>query len=541
MQEQPDHSAEHDAQYLKRCLDKVEKGFLNRLRGFTEQRKTTLEARKKNQPLDAEPDSHRKLARVQAAANVELATAREIVRPDGISIKELDLPEGKEARAESIRGTTKDFVDVSFLELAVQNAKAVAHISFTTGLPVGTGFLISNRLLITNNHVLPSPTLAREMVATFEFELDRNAIPKPVTRFEFDPTLCFVTDPDDDLDYTVIGIGRKLSGPRSLTEIGFSPLLDNADKHSLGEFVNVIQHPRGRMKQVILRENQLASRGNRVLHYLADTQDGSSGSPVFNDQWQVVALHHFSGPSLETETPAGDPISLSVNEGVRISSIVAELREKLAEMNPSSRELVKEALQGRGAESVASGSTVVVDTTEKPSRDATRNALPTGVTWNPIVTVNLNQDRDASIATSNDLRELIQTLRQATKTPSEQSSADAPVLGDVADLRRTVVAMSERLNGMIANTVPQQPSCAEDLSRIEGIGEKTRKVLNQHDILTFSALADCKASHLKEILESAGQGFKQLKPDTWPQQASLADAGKWEELFDMQQNLNAGI
>ncbi|MFO0425220.1 MAG: trypsin-like peptidase domain-containing protein [Planctomyces sp.] len=521
-------------------MEKVEKGFLERLNDFTEQRKRTLEARKKNQPLDAEEDTARKLARVRAVANVELATAREIVRRDGISIKDLDLPEGKKARAEDALGLTSDFVDVSFLELAVQNAKAVANISFTTGLPVGTGFLISSRLLITNNHVIPSPTLARDMVATFEFELDRNAIPKTVTRFEFDPTLCFVTDPDDDLDYTVIGIGRKLSGPRSLSELGFSPLLDNADKHSLGEFVNVIQHPRGRMKQVVLRENQLASRGNRVLHYLADTQDGSSGSPVFNDQWQVVALHHFSGPSLETESPDGDPISLSVNEGVRISSIVAELREKLAEMNPGSRELVKEALQGNGAESVASVRNVDNDTTKDPARDATQNALPAALTWNPTVTVNLNHDKDASTALSNELREFIHALRWAAKTSSEQFSPKDTVRDDLADLRRTVVAMSERLDGIVASTARQQSARVDYLSTIEGIGEKTRLLLKRHNILTFSALADCKASYLKEILESAGRGFRNLNPNTWPQQAALADAGKFEELHDMQLKLKSG-
>lgn len=95
MREQHDIPADHDAQLLKRCLDQVRKGFRERLQEFAGQRERTMEARRNMQPLDAEPDQVRKVARLQAAANVELATAREIVRPDGIGIKQLNLPEGK--------------------------------------------------------------------------------------------------------------------------------------------------------------------------------------------------------------------------------------------------------------------------------------------------------------------------------------------------------------------------------------------------------------------------------------------------------------
>ncbi|MFN8706137.1 MAG: hypothetical protein ACK50J_05605, partial [Planctomyces sp.] len=85
-----------------------------------------------------------------------------------------------------------------------------------------------------------------------------------------------------------------------------------------------------------------------------------------------------------------------------------------------------------------------------------------------------------------------------------------------------------------------QSARVDYLSTIEGIGEKTRLLLKRHNILTFSALADCKASYLKEILESAGRGFRNLNPNTWPQQAALADAGKFEELHDMQLKLKSG-
>ncbi len=53
-----------------------------------------------------------------------------------------------------------------------------------------------------------------------------------------------------------------------------------------------------------------------------DTEPGSSGAPVFNDQWQVVALHHKAVPAPLKKRPRSDsdPEWLA-NEGVRISAI----------------------------------------------------------------------------------------------------------------------------------------------------------------------------------------------------------------------------
>ena len=74
----------------------------------------------------------------------------------------------------------------------------------------------------------------------------------------------------------------------------------------------------------------------QFLHYRTDTAPGSSGSPVFNDQWEVVALHHSGVPQrdeqgriLATDGSVWEPemgehrIDWKANEGVRISQIVA--------------------------------------------------------------------------------------------------------------------------------------------------------------------------------------------------------------------------
>ncbi|RWK46883.1 MAG: peptidase, partial [Mesorhizobium sp.] len=59
-----------------------------------------------------------------------------------------------------------------------------------------------------------------------------------------------------------------------------------------------------------------------------DTEPGSSGAPVFNDQWQVLALHHKAVPAPErTGKKTVAPVWIA-NEGVRISAIFSLLERR---------------------------------------------------------------------------------------------------------------------------------------------------------------------------------------------------------------------
>jgi endonuclease G len=66
------------------------------------------------------------------------------------------------------------------------------------------------------------------------------------------------------------------------------------------------------------------------MHYTTDTQPGSSGSPVFNDQWLVVALHHSGVPKTDKNgkvSRKNGEVEWIANEGVRISCIYKALEE----------------------------------------------------------------------------------------------------------------------------------------------------------------------------------------------------------------------
>jgi len=81
---------------------------------------------------------------------------------------------------------------------------------------------------------------------------------------------------------------------------------------------------------------------------------------------------------------------------------------------------------------------------------------------------------------------------------------------------------------------------ADDLKKIEGIGPKIESILNDAGIHTWNKLSTTEPSFIKEVLTAAGNRYKMHDPSTWPDQAKLADEGKWDELDELQDRLDGG-
>lgn len=301
--------------------ERLEQAARRRISATESERETTL-ASLDGDPLTSEPNtSRRRAASLRREASIS------------------NRPSGAEAR----QGPRSNFVPVAFLEAGAMAARSVARVSLFGGSRTGTGFLISPDLFITNFHVLPSPDHANAAEIEFELEVDPSGRTRPQTVYRLDADRLFIASDVDLLDYVIVAVGERVSGPRQLQDFGYNALSASANKHAIGEFANIIQHPDGRPKEVVLQDNLIAARYETALHYLADTEPGSSGSPVFNNLWQVIALHHWGA----VKDPGAHPTGFapdSVNEGIRISRIVKDITEQQDGLAAPGRELVINAL-----------------------------------------------------------------------------------------------------------------------------------------------------------------------------------------------------
>ncbi|MET3115754.1 V8-like Glu-specific endopeptidase [Pedobacter sp. CG_S7] len=192
-----------------------------------------------------------------------------------------------------------DTLDVNYLEKGVLASKSVCriHINSVNGLEgFGTGFLIAAHILITNNHVLPSSTYAEYSLAEFNFEIGTNDLPLSLKIFRFKPLKLFYTN--EELDYSIIWVEEQAAnGSGYLAEFNYLKLNPNLGKTKEGNYVSIIQHPDGKMKKVAIRQNEVTNLSlPKFIRYVTDTKSGSSGAPVFNDNWEVVAVHHAGIP-----------------------------------------------------------------------------------------------------------------------------------------------------------------------------------------------------------------------------------------------------
>ncbi len=239
-----------------------------------------------------------------------------------------------------------DSVYSNFVELITGTKQKVGRIVIKSGSKIkgyATGFMVSERLLLTNWHVFNNETDVADSEVQFFYEYDIFGRPMP--------SVCFRLKAGDffhsfkALDYCLIAVEQvDVTGTVALSSIGYI-FLDPASG-KLGdediELLNIIHHPGGDYKQLSIRENKFTKIMATTLWYESDTAQGSSGSPVFNDQWQIVALHHMGVPDM---TPDGknyldidknivQPINGKVdetkihwiaNEGIRISVILKDV------------------------------------------------------------------------------------------------------------------------------------------------------------------------------------------------------------------------
>lgn len=239
-----------------------------------------------------------------------------------------------------------DMVAYGFLSAAQAAGAAVARLSVArhdnrtpTKLPGGaaavyngTGWLLAPDLLMTNYHVVKArndgeahPSIEdlklQARMTTVQFDLDA-ATAQGTTVTGAPELLTF----DVDLDYAVLSLPAAVAGRAPLVLSGSRVEVAKDSYIS----VNIIQHPLGGPKMVALRNNLVYDGNYPKLRYFTDTEHGSSGSPVFDDEWRVVALHRAS--NFVENVKFQGRLTGWVNEGTQMAAILEHLQPSKPEI-----------------------------------------------------------------------------------------------------------------------------------------------------------------------------------------------------------------
>lgn len=202
--------------------------------------------------------------------------------------------------------------------------------------PLGTGFLVAPSIVMTNWHVLEfllAGFLDDPSRITFRFDFFTPEAAGRICTLAPAPGWFLASNPEPTaervtattLDYVLVrlseapGEDRFSAGLRGKVDI--PPALDRK-KHRLtvNEPLCIVQHPLGDPLKSTFAVHAVVdpSPPRRVL-YKVNTRTSSSGSPCFNRNWQLVALHRDSAAQR------------AVNEGIPIDVIRMDLPPALRE------------------------------------------------------------------------------------------------------------------------------------------------------------------------------------------------------------------
>ncbi|MBD2080633.1 LamG-like jellyroll fold domain-containing protein [Leptolyngbya sp. FACHB-17] len=338
----------------------------------------------------------------------------------------------------NIEGLQSALDSVDTLEVSISNLDALSQINENqlakiNPVPIGTGFLIGGRHLLTNHHVISCKEVAQQCIAQFNYIEDEKGNLQSSIDYELAPEMLFVSEPG--LDYTLVQLKSDRFAQPPGYYFGWLPLAEDSDsvcpglsylqldidpdsheqlnavlqakieeiqnsgfivkqdwvtqyeqenrvekpilvilplpvqqKQSEAESATlesegeskvkaklteleaalnsamaeesnqqpicsdqllpgdngfIVHHPKGKRKQI--SSYKVTERGlyKHFLRYNTNTDYGSSGSPVFNARWELVALHHAVIPPTTNNSDQE-----STQQGIRICQIVGDLKRK---------------------------------------------------------------------------------------------------------------------------------------------------------------------------------------------------------------------
>ncbi|MEM7714433.1 MAG: trypsin-like peptidase domain-containing protein [Cyanobacteria bacterium P01_A01_bin.68] len=235
---------------------------------------------------------------------------------------EINWQEPDKTELESLFKPEPDFLDVGFLMQAIQHATSVCRIEISNQ-GIGTGFLIAPNLVLTNYHVLYSentdtPINPSDIILRFGYFTSATGNETEGQTFKLDSDKPILeSSPINELDYALIQVEDRITQAPDITPADCE--FKNLPEKNMS--LNILQHPEGASMKIAISSNAIANifPDSGLMQYVTKTSSGSSGSPCFNEDWKVVALHHA-----QKATHFG-----SIREGILLNSIYKEIEQHL--------------------------------------------------------------------------------------------------------------------------------------------------------------------------------------------------------------------
>ncbi len=181
---------------------------------------------------------------------------------------------------------------------ALAARSAVARIESPKGTGLGTGILIGKSLVLTCDHIF-SKSQVTQAWARFNYTSGSYALDSDLFELDLD-----TATRSSQLDYALV---RLKGEPKQRTANLIDTILDSSQE------IRLIHHPQGQ-HIVISGLGQIVQVGDDYIDHNISTDEGSSGAPIFNREWQLVAIHRGNlgigraGRALEPGTTSGVPL-----------------------------------------------------------------------------------------------------------------------------------------------------------------------------------------------------------------------------------------
>jgi Trypsin-like peptidase domain/Effector-associated domain 1 len=222
--------------------------------------------------------------------------------------EEVDWRAGADiSNLEKLMGKESTLLPISFLEVGRVKARSVARVKVKDWS--GSGFLTVDNLLVTNHHVLQDADTARTATLQFNFQKTPEGLDEEIVELGLDPDAGFATSKEDD--WTLCRVRGDANATWGAIEM-------TPTEVKVGDRAIIVQHPGGGPKQIAFYHNLVAFADDRRVQYLTDTLGGSSGAPVFDNGWRLMAVHHSGGDIPEP----GTKIQVFRNEGIHVNRIL---------------------------------------------------------------------------------------------------------------------------------------------------------------------------------------------------------------------------